>query len=266
MALADYHLHTQASCDSEAQMAAMCEAAIARGLEEIAITDHLDFGPADPPGYFKVGDYLAEIEACRRQYGERLTIRTGIEIGEPHLFAAQAQAVLAQGTFDFVLGSAHYDIDMRSGWKEDFFAGRSLEDACRGYFEQTVRLAAEGDLDVLSHIDLVKRDARKFGLAYQGPAPYGDLIRAALRSLVERGKGLEINISPLYRGQTEPCPSIEILRWYRELGGAVLTFGSDAHDPQFVGAHFDVALDMARAVGFERLARFEGRQVHWVAL
>lgn len=256
----DYHIHTRFSCDSRSQMAMCCEAAIARGLGEIAFADHLDFGPDDPPRYFRPLEYLEEIGRCRATYGDRLTIRAGIEIGEPHIFAEEAQAVLAVGEFDFVIGSAHYAYELQCAWKPAFFE-QPLHQAYAAYFQQVVRLAADGDFDVLGHVDLVKRDAFEFGQTYDGPEPYADLIRAALRSVVERGKGIEINTSPLHRGQPEPCPSLEILRWYRELGGEILTFGSDAHTPDAVGARFDVALEMARAAGFKRLARFERRRV-----
>ena len=113
----------------------------------------------------------------------------------------------------------------------------------------------------MGHIDLVKRDAAKFGKGYDGPGPYADIIRSALRSIIERGKGIEINTSPLYKakGMAEPCPTMDILRWYRELGGEILTLGSDAHSPDKLGAYFDTALEMAHAAGFTRLARFERR-------
>ena len=260
----DYHIHTGFSCDSESDMEAACEAAITRGLSEIAFTDHADFGPDDPPGYFRPAEYLVTIEHCRAHYHGRLAIRAGVEVGEPHIFAREAEAVLAAGEFDFVLGSAHYADGLRAAWKEPFF-DQPLDQAYEAYFRQVVRLAAEGDFDVLAHLDLVKRDARRFGKAYDGAEPYADMIRSALRFIVERGKGIEINVSPLYRGQPEPCPSLEILRWYRELGGEVLTFGSDAHTITAIGACLDVALDMARAAGFARLATFRRRQVDWVA-
>jgi histidinol-phosphatase (PHP family) len=138
-----------------------------------------------------------------------------------------------------------------------------LRQAYEAYFRQVAHLAAEGEFDVLGHLDLVKRDAHKFGKPYDGPDPYAGLIRAALRSVVERGKGIEINTSALYKGYPEPCPSLEILRWYRDLGGEILTIGSDAHIPDHVGSCFEVALEMARATGFTRLARFEQRQILW---
>ena len=261
----DYHIHTNFSMDSNAEMAAVCETAISRGLSEIAFTDHADFGPDDTPHGFNSVKYLAEIERCRVVYGDRLTIRAGVEMGEPHIFAQEAAAVLDAGDFDFVLGSAHYADGMQAAWHAAFFE-QPLCQAYEAYFRQVVGLAAEGDFDVLGHLDLVKRGAREFGKAYDGPEPYADMIRTALRSIVERGKGIEINTSPLRRGQSEPCPTLEVLRWYRELGGEILTLGSDAHRPEDVASDFDVALEMARAAGFKRLARFEKRHVRWMEI
>ena len=91
----DYHVHTRFSCDSETALVVACEAAIARGLREIGFVDHADFGPDDPPDYFRPAAYLTEIARCRTRYDGQLTIRAGVEIGEPHVFFREAQAVLA---------------------------------------------------------------------------------------------------------------------------------------------------------------------------
>jgi histidinol-phosphatase (PHP family) len=256
-------------------MADVCETAIGLGLPEIAITDHADWGPDDPAGYFKPKEYLEAIGQCRDRYGDRLVIRAGVEIGEPHLFSQEANGILDSGDFDFVIGSAHYaaapdgsdgsgSAGMQCAWKASFFE-QPLHQAYEAYFRQVVHLAKEGDFDVLGHLDLIKRDAREFSIPYDGPGPYADMIRAALRFIVERGKGIEINTSALYKGKgmTEPCPSLEVLRWYRELGGEILTIGSDAHSPGKIGAHFDVAHAMAQAAGFTRLATFERRRIAW---
>lgn len=261
----DYHIHTRFSYDSEATMEAACRAAISRGLIEIAFTDHLDFGPEEPPGYFRERQYLAAIVRCRARYEGQLTIRAGIEVGEPHLFAGEVSQILGENAFDIVLGSAHYAVGMQPAWREGFFE-QPMREACESYFRQVVRLAAAGDFDVLAHLDLIKRDAGKFGRAYDGAEPYGDLIRTALQSIVERGKGIEVNTSPLRRGQREPCPSLEILRWYREMGGEILVVGSDAHHPDAVGSGLDIAVEMAKVAGFGRLATFEKRRVSWMEI
>jgi len=124
-------------------------------------------------------------------------------------------------------------------------------------------LAAEADYDVLAHLDTVRRAAyRAFGLKALDYTPYEETIRRTLRTLVERGKGLEINTVTYRRGMGDPSPPLQVLRWYRELGGEIITFGSDAHTPDAIGSCFDVALEMAQAAGFTRLATFERRQVY----
>jgi len=256
----DYHIHSCFSCDSESDVADICIAAMGAGFKEIGISDHVDFGPDDPADYFKPAAYLEEIKMWRHMYSW-IKVRLGLEIGEPHLFPERAQAILSQLPVDFVIGSAHYNIHMEAAWKEAYFETHPLRETCETYFQQVAALAAEGDFDILGHLDLIKRDARKFGLSYDGPEPYADLIRQALRSVIDRGKAIEINTSPLRRRQPEPCPSVEILRWYREMGGEYITLGSDAHTPEAIGAHFDEALELARSVGFEYLARFRDRKM-----
>ena len=258
----DYHVHTGFSGDSDARMSAVCQTAIERGIEEIAFTDHVDFGPLNPKQAFPVREYLTAIRRCRDRFEGRLLIRAGVEVGEPHLYPARTARVVASGEFDIVLGSAHYAQGMQPAWREDYFE-QPLRDAYEAYFGQVVQLAREGEFDILGHLDLIKRDARRFGKVYDGPGPYADMIRAALRAVVERGKGIELNTSPLRRGQSEPCPSLEVLRWYRDLGGEILTLGSDAHSPDAVGSDLDVAVDMARAAGFERVATFRQREIDW---
>ena len=277
--VADYHIHTHFSCDSDADMAFVCESAINKGIGEIAFTDHADFGPNDPPDYFRIDEYLSAIESCRARYGSQLSIRAGIEMGEPHLFKRESARILASEAIDYVIGSAHYAVSndqssdatgangLRCAWQKDFF-DQPLHEAYEAYFRQVAALAAGGDFDVLGHLDLVKRDAHKYGKQYDGPGPYADLIRTALRSVVDRGKGIEINTSSLYKGEgmPEPCPSLEVLRWYRELGGEILTLGSDAHTADKIGAHFEMAIEMALAAGFKRLASFKARRIDWIRI
>jgi histidinol-phosphatase (PHP family) len=263
----DYHVHTRFSCDSKVDMAAACEGAIARGMREIAFTDHADFEPLDDCSkYLRPGAYVAEVERCRRRYGSHLTIRAGVEIGEGHVYRDQAAALLEAHEFDFVLGSLHW-VDGHLALDEHYFAGRTLEGGLRAYLKELARLAAEADYDVLAHFDIVRRAVhRSFGLNGLDYAPYEETIRRILRTLVERGKGLEINTSIQRRGMGDPNSTLQVLRWYRKVGGEALTFGSDAHTADSIGSCFDVAREMARAAGFTRLATFERRKLGWVAI
>ena len=263
----DYHIHTRFSCDSETKIASACKAAIARGVREIAFTDHADFEPLDACcGYLRPAAYRAQIERCRRQYGDVLTIRAGIEIGELHVYRDQAAALLEAYDFDFVLGSLHW-VDGWPAFDGKYFIEQTLEEGLRAYFEELARLAALADYDVLAHLDIVRRAVyRSFGLQEVDYTPYAETIRRALRSLIERGKGLEINTSNCRRGMGEPNPTLQVLRWYRELGGEILTFGSDAHAAEDIQSCFEVALGMARDAGFTRLATFEKRELGWIEI
>ena len=263
----DYHVHTRFSSDSETEMATACKMAVARGVREIAFVEHVDFEPLDAwAGYFQPAAYVAEIERCRRMYGDVLIIRTGVEASEGHAHQDQMAALLGAYAFDFVLGALHW-VKGRLAMDAPYFAGRTVHEGLQAYFEELVHLAAEADYDVLAHFDIVRRAVYRFTssktLDY---APYEEMIRHILRIVVERGKGLEINTATHRRGMGDPNPTLEVLRWYRELGGEVLTLGSDAHTASAIGSCFDVALDMARAAGFTRLATFEQRQIRWISI
>lgn len=263
----DYHVHTRFSCDSKTEIATACEAALAQGLCEIGFSDHADFEPLDDCcGYLRPAAYWAEIERCRRKYDSHLTIRAGVEIGEGHVYQEEAASLLETCEFDFVLGSLHW-VGGYPVFDGRYFAGRTLEEGLRAYFEELERLAVQADYDVLAHFDIVRRAAYGcFGLTALDYAPHEETIRRILRTLVERGKGLEINTATHRRGMGVPNPPLQVLRWYRELGGEVITFGSDAHTIGSIGSGFDVAREMAQAAGFTRLATFERRRIHWIRI
>jgi histidinol-phosphatase (PHP family) len=137
----------------------------------------------------------------------------------------------------------------------------------QAYFEELARLAAETDYDILAHFDVVRRAAyHSFGTKTPDYTPHRETIQCILRTLVERGKGLEINTCTYRRWRGDPGPMLQVLRWYRELGGEIITVGSDAHHVVSIGSCFDVALEMAQAAGFTRLAQFERRQISWLEL
>jgi histidinol-phosphatase (PHP family) len=118
---------------------------------------------------------------------------------------------------------------------------------------------------VLAHFDIVRRAVyRVYGLGKLDYTAYEPLIRHILETVIERGKGIEINTSNCWKGMGDPNPTLQVLQWYHEEGGEILTFGSDAHRYDAIGLDFDVALDMARAAGFKRLSRFERRRVSWI--
>lgn len=262
----DTHTHSHHSPDARAPMAAMAEAAVTAGLAGLAFTDHIEWEPGDEAtGYLQPAAYFAEVEAVRSRYSGRLTVLAGAEFGSPHRFAAAATALAAAYPWDLILGSLHW-VDGEAGWLRGFFE-LGLEAAYERYFYELAFLARTGEYDILAHLDIVRRDSQVLYRQVLPLEPFAEPIRAALQAVVERGKGLEINTSALAYGGSELLPNLTVLRWYRELGGEFLVFGSDAHTPERVGQHFTLARELALAAGFTRLARFERRQVvDWIPL
>jgi histidinol-phosphatase (PHP family) len=197
----DYHIHSSFSCDGKSGMAAICQAAASAGIAEIAFTEHADFEPQDECcGRLDVEAYLREIERCRALLGDRLTIRAGLEVGEPHIYGEEVAAILAAHQFDLVLGSLHW-LQGKLVLEADFFAHRTLEDGLRAYFSELHELVASADFDVLAHFDVVRRGAyRAFGPIQLDYAAHEGVIRSILGQLVAPGKVLEVNSSGCWRG------------------------------------------------------------------
>ncbi len=254
----DYHIHTRFSSDCLVEMSEMCRAAVDRGLSEIGFTEHLDLDPGDadlPP--YRIEAWWEEIERCRHAFKGLLTIRAGIELGEPHRYPKTVQGVLQRFPWDYALGALHW-VDSELIFHEAYFQ-RSAERAYLDYFEELGRMAEAGGFDILAHLDVVKRYAVEHYGRYD-PARYEREIRGVLRTCVARGIALEVNTCTLRRPIGEMSPDRTVIDWYREAGGRWVTLGSDAHLAQDVGAGFDRAVATVQAAGFEHLARFERRQ------
>ncbi|MCS7060285.1 MAG: histidinol-phosphatase HisJ family protein [Anaerolineae bacterium] len=268
--LIDYHVHTHFSCDCNYSMEDMCRAAIAAGAHQIAFCEHEEHNPSD--GCYHTLDhdaYWRELRRCRALFAGQLTIRAGIEISEPHRYADQAAATLAAYPWDYVLGSLHW-LDEQTNTLSPHFADRfgpgRWRESFRAYFREIQRLAQEGEFDIIAHFDYPARYFRPPGGDTYHIAEFEAEIRPALQTLIARGKGIEINTASLRKGLSHPCPPSVVVGWYREMGGRILTIGSDAHRPQDVTAGFAVAAQIARAAGFTQLAVFEHRRPDFIDL
>jgi histidinol-phosphatase (PHP family) len=257
--ITDYHMHTRLSCDGRDTMEEMCRAAIEHGLEEIAITDHLDGHPLDHcPNFYRADAYFAELARCRELFAGQLTIRAGVEVGDPHRFPERLAPTLAAWPYDFAIGSVHWIEDVAPFGRE-FFLAHAADWAWSGYFREASSLARADHFDVVGHLDMIKREGTEFYGPFQCD-PYCDVVRDTLKTLIERGKGIEINTSGWRKSANEPSPALPILRWYAELGGEILTIGSDAHRTEHVALRRADAVEMARQAGLRWLTTFESRR------
>ncbi|TYR80330.1 histidinol-phosphatase HisJ family protein [Priestia megaterium] len=256
MYLMDYHHHTNHSFDSKAVMKEVCATAIEKNVKEICFTEHFSLNPMAPTyGHINLKAYLADIKSCQEMFMDQLTIKAGIEICEPHLLKDGYQEVLDPLNLDFVLGSVH-NIDNQKLRK--YLAGKEQDALYRGYFEELYKLVCTADIDVLAHIDLMKR----YAIADYGNYQFEDfkeLLTEILMKAIERNIGIEINTSGNRSKINEPLPSIHVLKLYKELGGELLTLGSDSHFAHSVGAHIPEAMQIAKQIGFTYIFKYEKR-------
>ena len=227
-----------------------CERAIEVGLPALAFTEHADWAVVHE-GQHSVDmvGYLDAVERCRAKF-KGLRILTGVELGEPHLFPRETAEVLAAAPLDHVLGSIH---SVRIGGElldaSQFRKTEGLDfpGAVREYFREALAMVdSDQPFETLAHIDYPKR------YWVDGAAPYREEdyeeeIRAILSSAARSGRVLEVNTT---RGDTL-CPDITVVRWWRELGGQAVSYASDAHQPDKVGAGFELATKMVQAAGFK---------------
>jgi histidinol-phosphatase (PHP family) len=257
----DSHVHTEWSWDAprEASMARSCEQALAAGLPGVAFTDHLDFTTwtdgdqigaenLDPHRYSRmrlidIDGYLSALDDCRQRYPD-LRIFSGVEIGEAHLFAASAAAMVARAGVERILGSLHaIPCDGRLTAADDLFRRMPADEVMRQYFAELVRLVQGSDIfAVLAHIDFPRRMWPRAAGPYTERA-FEEEYRAVLRALAASDRILEVNTK-------SPLASADLLGWWRQAGGRAVSFGSDAHQPWRVGDKFKLAVDVVEAAGF----------------
>ena len=260
--LIDYHIHSEFSNDSEAFLEGICGQAIARGIQEIAITDHVDLQyPQQPPGYTicDMDQYFRTLEKCQQRYQGQLCIRIGMEIGlEPHRFQ-DYDRLISDYPFDFIIASLHA-VDGMEPHLGAYYQGKDKEEAYRVYYQHISDFLDQYDnFDVLGHLDYVKR--------YM-PYPYapGDHLlaqettEAILRKLIALGKGLEINTSGFRHVSRAGMPHFDIIARYHELGGQRLTIGSDSHQNDTIGFMVPETLQRLKELGFRTISTFSRRE------
>ena len=253
----DYHMHSRVSFDGHDSGPELALAAKNAGLREICFTDHLDY---DPLG--KMGVLAFDTEVYNAEYDRLevpgLTIRRGMEFGMTPENAAQFRQDLHRRPFDFVLGSVHF-VDDLDVYYPEFWQDKTVFQAERRYLEATLDcVRIHDDFDVLAHLTYI---AKTHCHPAPRPVPYGEhreLFDEILRVLAAKGKGLEINTSGVDRCG-DFLPTADIFRRFRELGGEIVTVGSDAHCCNRVGQYCADACGILGDI-FGHVCTFEGRK------
>ncbi|MBD5085551.1 MAG: histidinol-phosphatase HisJ family protein [Clostridiales bacterium] len=266
--LVDYHVHTEFSDDSVYSLEEVVKDAIGLGLDEICITDHVDYGVkvdwdsgeeilyrhGEPLANVDYPRYMAEMERVRHLYGEKIVIKTGMEFGVQTHTIPQFEALFRRYPFDFIILSIH-QVEDKEFWTQDFQTGRTQREYNERYYEEMLRVVQQyKNYSVLGHMDLIKRYDKAGIYPFENIKPFAAEI---LKIVIADGKGIELNTSSHRYGLPDSMPSAELLRLYRELGGSIITIGSDSHAPAHLGAYIQEAKEYLKELGFRDFCTYE---------
>lgn len=264
---ADFHMHTGFSSDTDSIPEDMVKKSIELGLKTICITDHYDEDyPEDETAFrLDVDAYFEEMKRLQEKYKNQIDLRIGVELGlQPHL-SEFYQEFVSKHPFDFVIGSMHV-FDKKDPYFGHYFEGKTDKEGYRAAFEETLKtIKTYNNFDVLGHIDYVVRYGKNKEKEYSY-IENADIIDEILKYLIKNGKGIEINTAGLKYGLGFCHPYPAILKRYKELGGEIITIGSDGHKPEHIAYDFGKVKGILKDAGFKYYTEFKGRWPIYVNL
>ncbi len=251
--LADYHMHSYYSDDSKCPMEDLVKHAISLGFNEVSFTEHVDYGikTVDNCNYEK---YFNELEEMQLKYKDQIIIKAGIEFGVQTHTIEQFNDDFKKYAFDFVILSNH-QVDNKEFWNNCFQKGKTQEEFQRAYYKAILDVVnSYKNYSVLGHLDMIRR--------YDNCGDFPDeivleYVEPILKQVIADGKGIELNTSSFKYGLTDLMPSRKILKKYYELGGKIITLGSDTHDIKHLGDHFEDARIELQKIGFSHFCTFD---------
>lgn len=271
--LADFHVHSCWSDDSIYPTEQVVKDAIRLNLDELCFTEHVDYGVKpewDHPAGARIVHgkpvtncnypaYFAQLAELREKYAGQIAIRRGLEFGIQVHTIPQFEALYSawEDQLDFVLLSIH-QVDNLEFWMGEYQEGRSHEEYVMAYYEELLRVVEAYDhYSVLAHLDLIRR------YDPQGPFPFEktrDVVAAILERVIACGHGIEVNTSSFRYGLDEIMPSHDVLNLYRDLGGTIVTIGSDSHEPSHLASYLRLIQKELTAMGFDGFYTYENLQ------
>ena len=266
--LCDYHIHSNFSDDSSYLMEDIVKDAIKKALKEICFTDHVDYGIKIDQHHLdhdiKDGElynvhypnYKKEYDRLKEKYAHQITLKFGLEFGMQVHTIDQFQKLFKQYPFDFILLSCH-QVNNLEFWNQDFQKGKTVDEYHQAYYLEILQVIQNyQDYSVLAHLDLIERyDEKKYPFEKVKP-----IVVDILKKVIADGKGIEVNTSSARYGLNDLTPSKEILKLYQDMGGKIITIGSDSHEPSHLGEGIQKTRNLLKEIGFEYYCTYEKMQ------
>ncbi len=264
MIKSDSHVHTEFSNDCSVKIEQQIEKAIELGLKFISITDHceMDYLSSEKENDYilDTNTYVQKINMLKEKYRKQINVLCGVEIGLRPYLKERISNYVNSYNFDFIIGSSHAVNGIDIGFNfDEFFKGKNEKQAYREYFEYTLENVKTFDnYNVYGHLDFIVRYGPNKS-KYFNFNDYKDLFAEILKIIIKNGKGTEVNTAGLRKNLGYPHPHKDILKMYKDLGGEIITIGSDAHLPEHIGYKFEDIPEILKSIGFNYYTVFENQ-------
>ncbi len=256
------HVHTASSPDAEMPASELVDLASEFCVGTIGFVAHLDLHPSDYCyNGFSESDYMKELDLAEVS-GVR--VLRGLEIGEPHLYMEKAEAIFTEERYDFITGALHWTEDGLILGEKPFLNGNALEIVER-YYEDTLKIVDQSPISILAHMGIFRRGMARAGLAldFDETLLFPSLMQEILQTMIRKNIALELNTSGLRRPEKTAYPSSSVLRLYFELGGRMVTVGSDTHRSEHAFFGLSSGQSILKSCGFNDYGYFlKGRYVN----
>lgn len=248
----DYHLHTNFSADSTYDMEEEILHAIEIGLEEICFCEHVDYEVSNLT--FDYEEYNQMFLNMKEKYKDKIILKKGIEFGIQQHTVKKFQDAYDQNNFDFVILSCH-QVNNEEFWTQEFQIGKTQDEIHKLYYNEIFHVIKKyNDYSVLGHLDLIRRYDKEGNYDFSN---IKDIVTKILKHIIAHDKGLEVNTSSYRYGIDDLTPSREILQLYKDLGGSIITIGSDAHKKEHLGDQIKETMKELKEMGFETIATYD---------
>lgn len=267
MILMDYHLHSEFSGDSTQDLNELIEIAIKLGLKEIAITDHFEYGMEGLSEAWRIDltKYTNKILELKEKYKTLISIKLGLEVGvQPHT-KEYIENKIGKYSFDFIIASGHAINGKDISFGEIQF-GKTKDEVQTMYFKNLLEnVKIYSQYSVYGHLDFITRygGSNYRGLNYNFQR---ELIDEILKVIIANGKGIEINTSGFRYNEDRFYPHTDILKRYFELGGEIITVGSDAHVAKNIAKDFIIVYDFLKSINQKYICSFEDMKPSFIKI
>lgn len=277
---ADYHIHCEFSDDSREPMEKQIERAIELGLNEICFTDHVDYGvkkdwdegdiiwragdgvnydpeTLDPFANVNYPEYFGKLLRMKETYKGKISIKQGLEFGIQTITVDPYERLYEKykDELDFVLLSVH-QIDNQEFWPQDFQRGKTQKEYNELYYKEIYEIQKRfKNYSVLAHLDMIIRYDNEGVYPFENVR---DIVAEILKLAIADGKGIELNTSSWHYGLKDTTPSKAVLKLYKDLGGKIITVGSDGHTARYLADHVKEGYRILKEeIGFKEICTFD---------